>query len=160
MQDSESGLSLKIAGIAGLLAPGRQASVRLRGVSGCSRFGGGDEGPRFGADELDVDTPLAAGLQPPGYPMVRVTEGFASPLPTLALTGITGVGPPPPRRSAVGRRGARLMIDLRGSYGGARESLWTAKGHADPAHGDGQAGAARRAVLAGRDRRRAAARRC
>ena len=33
---------------------------------------------------------------------------------------------------------AGLVIDLRGSYGGAHEALWTAKGHADPAHGTGK----------------------
>ena len=45
-------------------------------------------------------------------------------------------------RAAAGGRGWRgrhgLVIDLRGSYGGAHEALWTAKGHADPAHGTGK----------------------
>ena len=74
VQDSESGLVLKIAGIAGLLAPGRQASVRLRGVSGLIAVGGGDKGPRFGATELDIRTALASGLHRQGYPTVRIQD--------------------------------------------------------------------------------------
>ncbi len=140
VQDSESGLSLKVTGIAGLLAPGRQASVRLRGVSGLIAVGGGDKGPRFGATELDIRTALEAGLHRQGYPMVRIQDGFATPLPTLALTGITGtVGPPP---TAAGTpsdtEGRGVVIDLHGSYGGARESLWTAKGTAQPANREGR----------------------
>ncbi len=139
VQDFESGLALKIAGIAGLLAPGRQASVRLRGVSGLLALGGGDKGPRFGATELDVRTALKSGLHPQGYPMVRVQDGFATPLPTLALTGITGtVGPPPTAAGAPSDDGRGVVIDLHGSYGGARESLWTAKGTAQPANREGR----------------------
>ena len=140
VQDSESGLSLKVTGIAGLLAPGRQASVRLRGVSGLIALGGGDKGPRFGATELDVRTALASGLHPQGFPNVRVQDGFATPLPTLALTGITGtVGPPPTAAGASSDAENRgVVIDLHGSYGGARESLWTAKGTAQPANREGR----------------------
>jgi hypothetical protein len=140
VQDSESGLVLKIAGIAGLLAPGRQASVRLRGVSGLIAVGGGDKGPRFGATELDIRTALASGLHRQGYPMVRIQDGFATPLPTLALTGITGtVGPPPTAAGAPSDAESRgVVIDLHGSYGGARESLWTAKGTAQPANREGR----------------------
>ena len=140
VQDSESGLVLKIAGIAGLLAPGRQASVRLRGVSGLIAVGGGDKGPRFGATELDIRTALASGLHRQGYPMVRIQDGFATPLPTLALTGITGtVGPPPTAAGAPSDTENRgVVIDLHGSYGGARESLWTAKGTAQPANREGR----------------------
>jgi len=140
VQDSESGLSLKIAGIAGLLAPGRQASVRLRGVSGLIAVGGGDKGPRFGATELDIRTALASGLHRQGYPMVRIQDGFATPLPTLALTGITGtVGPPPTAAGTPSDTEDRgVVIDLHGSYGGARESLWTAKGTAQPANREGR----------------------
>ncbi len=140
LQDSESGLSLKVAGIAGLLAPGRQAQVRLRGVSGLLALGGGDKGPRFGATELDVRTALASGLHPQGYPNVRVQDGFATPLPTLALTGITGtVGPPPTAAGTTpDAEGRGVVIDLHGSYGGARESLWTAKGTAQPANREGR----------------------
>src|SRR4029078_10781455 len=80
-------------------------------------------------------TPLA-GLRPTGVPSLRVTAGRASPLPTLALTGITGVIAPPPAGTA--GPADRLIIDLRGSYGGAKESLWTAKGRADLDKGTGK----------------------
>jgi hypothetical protein len=44
---------------------------------------------------------------------------------------------PPPAGVAAGD-GSGMVIDLRGSYGGARETLWTAKGRAEPAHGTGK----------------------
>ena len=145
VQDSESGLALKIAGVAGLLVPGRQASVRMRGVSGLVALGGGDKGPRFGAAEIDVRTALSSGLRRHGYPIVHVQDGFATPLPSLALTGITGtVGPPPtvtgspPDAAADAASDRGVVIDLHGSYGGARESLWTAKGTAQPASREGR----------------------
>ncbi len=141
VRDFESGLGLKIGGIAGLLAPGRQASVRLRGVSGVIALGGSDKGPRFGATELDLRTALSSGLHPQGYPVVHVQDGFATPLPSLALTGITGtVGPPPSAGGSPADQAASrgVVIDLHGSYGGARESLWTAKGTVQPASREGR----------------------
>jgi hypothetical protein len=82
-----------------------------------------------------VQTPLA-GLRPKGVPALRVNAGRASPLPTLSLTGITGVIAPPP--AGVPGPTDGLIIDLRGSYGGAKETLWTAKGHADLDKGVGK----------------------
>jgi hypothetical protein len=67
---------------------------------------------------------------------VRVAGGQASPLPTLALTGIAGVIAPPP--AGAGGSADGLVIDLRGSYGGARETLWTAKGSAAPRQATGK----------------------
>ena len=75
-----------------------------------------------------MQTPLV-GLRPTGVPALRVNAGRASPLPSLSLTGITGVIAPPPA-GVPGPQGG-LVIDLRGSYGGAQETLWTAKGRAD-----------------------------
>ena len=69
--------------------------MRLRGVQGELTLGEEGQGPSFGADEIDVQTPLA-GLRPTGVPALRVTAGRASPLPSLSLTGITGVIAPPP----------------------------------------------------------------
>ncbi len=116
--------------------------MRLRGVSGVIALGGGDKGPRFGATELDVRTALSSGLHPQGYPVVHVQDGFATPLPSLALTGITGTVGPPPTRGAARRRirptSRGVVIDLHGSYGGARESLWTAKGTVQPANREGR----------------------
>ena len=64
-----------------------------------------------------MQTPLA-GLRPTGVPALRVTAGRASPLPSLSLTGITGVIAPPP--AGVPGPADGLIIDLRGSYGGAQ----------------------------------------
>ena len=67
----------------------------MHAVKGGLAFGSEGAGPRFGAEELDVETPLA-GIRPTGIPSLRVAGGEASPLPQLALTGIAGViGPPP-----------------------------------------------------------------
>jgi hypothetical protein len=141
VQDAESGLTLQVGGLAGLLSPGRQASARLHDVDGLLAFGGSDKGPRFGAAELDVRTALSSGMHPGGYPIVRVKDGFATPLPSLSLTGITGtVGPPPTAAGAApdGAAGRGVVIDLHGSYGGARESLWTAKGTVQPSTREGR----------------------
>ncbi|MFL5305688.1 MAG: transglycosylase domain-containing protein [Polyangia bacterium] len=135
IRDEETRLRVAIPSLSGEIRPGTRLALRMRGVHGGLAFGGDGGGPRFGADELDLDTPLA-GMKPTGIPSIRVAGGTASPLPTLALTGVAGVIAPAP----VGVPGAKegLIIDLRGSYGGARETLWTAKGDADPAHGTGK----------------------
>jgi hypothetical protein len=149
LHDLESGLAVKIGGVVGMLLPGRQASVRLRDVSGLLALGGGDKGPRFGAAELDLRAALSppsassssSGLRPQGYPIVRVQDGFATPLPSLSLTGISGtVGPPPTGPGATSDPAASpgVVIDLHGSYGGARESLWTAKGTVQPTTHEGR----------------------
>ncbi|HEX3904305.1 MAG TPA: biosynthetic peptidoglycan transglycosylase [Polyangia bacterium] len=137
-RDEKSHLRLSIAGLDGEIRPGARLALRMRAVKGGLMLGGEGEGPRFGADELDVETPLT-GMRPSGIPALRVAGGSASPLPQLALTGIAGViGPPPADAAGKPGAGAGLVIDLRGSYGGAHEALWTAKGHADPAHGIGR----------------------
>jgi len=140
LRDSESGLELTIDSLSGALRPSEVASFQLRKLSGVVSVGGA-RGPRFGAAELDVRVALASGLHPDGYPGVRVDGGFATPLPSLALTGIRGtVGPPPVEAGGAGASGkqAGIVVDLNGSYGGARESLWTAKGTAHPAAREGR----------------------
>ncbi len=136
IRDEQTRLRLAIPSLSGELRPGTRLALRMRGLHGGLAFGVDGGGPRFGADELDVETPLS-GLRPTGIPSVRVAGGTASPLPTLALTGIAGVIAPAPAGLA-GPQKDGLIIDLRGSYGGARETLWTAKGDADPAHGTGK----------------------
>ena len=133
-RDEGSHLHLAIASLDGEIHPGARMAFRMHAVKGGLAFGGEGAGPRFGAEELDVETPLA-GMRPTGIPSLRVAGGEASPLPQLALTGIAGVIGPPP--AGVSGAAGGLVIDLRGSYGGAHEALWTAKGHADPAHGTG-----------------------
>jgi hypothetical protein len=134
-RDDTKHVSLKIASFDAELRPDAKLAVRLRGVNGELALGEAGQGPSFGADEIDLQTPLA-GLRPKGVPSLRVTAGRASPLPSLSLTGITGVIAPPPE--GVPGPAAGLIIDLRGSYGGAKESLWTAKGQADPDKGTGK----------------------
>jgi hypothetical protein len=126
VRDRQSGVSVAIDGLDGEVLPGERLALRARGLRGVLALSG-DEGPRFGADEADVQAPLE-GLRPAGLPALRLKDGFATPLPSLALTGISGVIAPPPG-AAPGAKGA--VIDLSGSYGGAREALWTAKGKAD-----------------------------
>jgi hypothetical protein len=135
VRDEETRLRVAIPSLSGELHPGTRLALRMRGLHGGLALGGDGGGPRFGADELDVETPLA-GMKPTGIPSIRLAGGTASPLPALALTGIAGVVSPAP----VGVAGvpAGLVIDLRGSYGGAKETLWTAKGNADPSHGTGK----------------------
>jgi hypothetical protein len=133
-RDEETHLRISIAALDGEVQPGVRLALRMRGLRGGLVLGDGGEGPRFGADELDVQTPLE-GMRPSGIPSLRLAGGTASPLPSLALTGIAGVIAPPP--TGVAGAPAGLVIDLRGSYGGAREALWTAKGHAEPAGGTG-----------------------
>ena len=113
------------------MIPDGRLALHARGVQGVLALAG-DEGPRFGADEIHVEAPLE-GQRPKGLPAVRLKGGFATPLPTLSLTGISGVVAPPPSDPAApaGASARRVTIDLHGSYGGAREDLWTAKGHAD-----------------------------
>ncbi len=134
-RDEESHLHVAIANLDGEIRPGSRLALRMHAVKGGLALGGDGAGPRFGADDLDVETPLS-GMRPTGIPSLRVAGGQASPLPQLALTGIAGVIGPPPSGTAGPADG--LIIDLRGSYGGAHEALWTAKGHADPAHGTGK----------------------
>ena len=127
-RDETKHIVVKIGSFDAELRPGNKLAVHLRRVKGELALGEEGQGPSFGADEVDVQTPLA-GLRPTGVPSLRVNAGRASPLPSLSLTGITGVIAPPPA-GMPGPAGG-LIIDLRGSYGGAKESLWTAKGQAD-----------------------------
>ena len=133
-RDETSHLRVSIAALDGEIQPGSRLALRMHGLRGGLMLGGEGEGPHFDADELDVQTPLA-GMKPSGIPSVRIAGGTASPLPSLALTGIAGVIAPPP--AGVSGESTGLVIDLRGSYGGAHEALWTAKGHAEPDRGTG-----------------------
>jgi hypothetical protein len=133
-RDRGSGLSVAIDGLDGEVIPNGRLALHARGVRGVLALAGDDQGPRFGADEVHVEGPLE-GRHLRGLPALRVKGGFATPLPTLSLTGISGVVAPPPEDPAAAAKAAApgrgVTIDLHGSYGGAREDLWTAKGHAD-----------------------------
>jgi hypothetical protein len=131
-RDHDSGLSVFIEGLEGEIIPNGRLALHARGVRGVLGLGGDEQGPLFGADEVHVEAPLE-GQRPKGLPALRVQGGYASPLPTLSLTGISGVVSPPPfdPKAPAGAGARSVTIDLHGSYGGARQDLWTAKGHAD-----------------------------
>jgi hypothetical protein len=124
LEDALGGHSLRVDQLDADVTPGQRMSVHLREIEGQVRLRGGENDPTFGAAAVDVEGPLI-GLRPVLYPDVRVTGGFVRPLPTLPLTGITGTV-----RSAPVAAGAppAVLIELAGSYGGARRSLWTARG--------------------------------
>jgi hypothetical protein len=130
-RDRASGLAVAIDGLDGEVIPNGRLALHARGVHGVLALAGEDQGPRFGADEVHVEGPLE-GRHLKGLPALRVKGGFATPLPTLSLTGISGVvAPPPSEPNKPGSTERAVTIDLHGSYGGARQDLWTAKGHAD-----------------------------
>jgi len=145
-RDSGSGLSVEIPSLTGDFRPGDGLDVTFNKIDGRLAVSTRGKGPRFGAESVNVAGPLD-GIRPRGYPTVTVVGGFASPLPTLALTGIHGKiypGPSPgTAATAAGDKSAPsrpipLVVDLQGSYGGARETLWTARGGIDPGAHEGQ----------------------
>jgi hypothetical protein len=143
-RDATSGLSVEVRRVAGQLIPGQELRLRADDVNGILALGGEGQGPRFGAASIAVVEPLT-GTRPRGYPTVAVEGGFAIPLPKLSLTGIHGTIKPAEKPSGVpSPPGAAkettkdLTIALDGSYGGARETLWTARGGLNPAAREGQ----------------------
>src|SRR5947207_523025 len=73
-----------------------------------------------GAGDATVDVVLAHG-KPVGLPTIDVKNGSLTPVPGLALTGIRASVRPD-------ADGARQVIDVHGSYGGASAELWNAVG--------------------------------
>lgn len=139
LADAGSGLRVRLPSFAAAFFPGNRVSVVLNGLEGVLALGSRGNGPRFGAGTIELGAPLEAGsLHLAGYPTLTIAGGFATPLPTLALTGIHGSihpGPKDPKDAAAGKQ---LVVALEGSYGGAKETLWTARGGIDPAGHEGQ----------------------
>jgi hypothetical protein len=131
IHDATSGVVLEVADLGGMFLPSDRMLLRFKGVTGGLALGASDRGPKFGAREIQVQSALT-GLRPSGYPSVMVQDGFATPLSSLSLTSISGRVGPPPQGVAGNNPADKLVIDLHGSYGGARETLWTARGGADP----------------------------
>ncbi len=104
-------------------------TVSARQLSGHLRVRDSEHDPTFGAAAVTLNVALD-GFRPHGIPKISLTDGFAQVMRTLGLTGISGViGPakiPPPTGVPA------LDIELTGSYGGAKEKLWTAKGTLSP----------------------------
>jgi hypothetical protein len=124
VEDAQGGHSVQIGRLDADVTPGGRLAVQLRQIAGRVRLRGGENDPTFGAAAVDVEGKLA-GLRPVLYPRVRITDGFVRPLPTLPLTGITGELEPAPTAPGVE---PAVLVELAGSYGGARRSLWTARG--------------------------------
>ena len=148
---------MRIGGVAGLLAPGRQASARLREIAGVLAFVAATRGPLWRA-ELDLPAPVSSGLRPAGYPIV-LRQGRLRDAAAVAVADRHHRHPRPPPTAAGaapdGAAGRGVVIDLHGSYGGARESLWTARDRAAVPR-EGRCRCARRSSRS-QDRRRAAA---
>jgi len=140
LHDGGSGLTVDIEKVNADLAPGSSVQVSAEKLGGLLAVGNAGQGPRFGAGALTIAQALT-GLHPRGYPTVTVEGAFATPLPKLSLTGIHGKIVPTTKPAAPGsgeKPGEELTVDLDGSYGGARETLWTARGGLDPASHAGQ----------------------
>jgi hypothetical protein len=139
LHDAATALTVDIERLGGQVIPGSAVNLRAEKIGGVLALGNAGQGPRFGAAALTIDEPLS-GLRPGGYPTVTIEGGFATPLPKLSLTGIHGKIVPAPKKAASEGESAHeeLTVDLDGSYGGARETLWTARGGLDPATHAGQ----------------------
>ncbi|HEX2660369.1 MAG TPA: hypothetical protein VHU40_18945, partial [Polyangia bacterium] len=124
LEDVSSGLSVQIDGVAGKLTPDVALELRAASIDGVMSLGGAGQGPHFGAGAFTVAQPLA-GIKPRGYPTVTIDGGFATPLPKLSLTGIHGRILPKESKDSPAADAKELIVDLSGSYGGARETLWT-----------------------------------
>jgi hypothetical protein len=133
-RDNHRGAELQVGALDVELVPGERLTVAARQASGSIRVRGGDRDPNFGASDVRATVALA-GLRPVGPPDVNIEDGYLQVLPTLGLTGIRGtVRPAQGGAGEIGASARRhtLVIDLAGSYGGARQSLWTATGEIEP----------------------------
>jgi hypothetical protein len=138
LHDADSGLAVEVRRLRCRFIPGQQIDVHVDKIDGVLALGSMGRGPRFGAETLTVAGPLD-GARPRGYPTLVVAGGFATPLPNLTLTGIHGKIHPAAGsdRNDLAKM-KQLVVDLEGSYGGARETLWTARGNLDPGEHEGQ----------------------
>jgi hypothetical protein len=127
VEDATKGGSLVVGALNAHIIPGHTLQLELKEISGRVRVRGGENDPTFGAAAIEVDGAME-GLRPAPYPQVRIVDAYVRPLPTLPLTGITGVLRPGSRKANGGA--VPLEIEMSGSYGGARRKLWTAHGSA------------------------------
>jgi Transglycosylase len=137
LRDAGSGLALQIERLAGTVIPGQRLDIRADKINAVLALGSTENGPRLGAETVTIAGPLD-GTRPRGFPTLVVTGGFATPLPSLTLTGIRGKIQPAQASGGDPALAKQLVIDLDGSYGGARETLWTARGGVDPGAHEGQ----------------------
>jgi Transglycosylase len=109
------------------LVPDRELVAEADAAAGIVRLRGGDADPKFGTGKVRVVVPLA-GVRPLPMPTFEMVGGYLQPLPALGLTGIKGSVRPAPGVAAE----RPLVIAFEGSYGGSRETLWTAQGELAP----------------------------
>jgi hypothetical protein len=127
------------------LTPDRELVAEAKASAGIVRLRGGDADPKFGAGKVRVVVPLA-GLRPLPTPTLEIVGGYVQPLPALGLTGIKGSVRPAPG----GGPARPLVIAIEGSYGGSKETLWTAAGELAPPGPDGGLPAAKLSLRAAR----------
>lgn len=129
---------LQIEQADGVLSPGRQARLTLRGVSGEAAA------VSLRADQVAVRQPLRPGSRfaPKGLPQIDIEGGALTPWKGLALTGITGTIAPADAEPGAEADPDRALVALRGGYGGVARTLWDASGWVRPDRGgkDGASG--------------------
>lgn len=109
------------------LVPDRELVAEANAAAGIVRLRGHDSDPKFGVGKTRLVVPLV-GLRPLPEPIFEMSGGYLQPLPGLGLTGITGSVRP---AHGVGEK-RPLEISVQGSYGGSKETLWTATGQLAP----------------------------
>ena len=136
--DANSGLTVEVRRLGCLFLPNQRLDVQAENIDGVLALGSTGKGtPVWRRGDHDRRAP---GWGAP----TRVSDaggdgGFATPLPNLTLTGIHGkIHPADGPQGQDSTHGKQLIVDLDGSYGGARETLWTARGGLDPGAHEGQ----------------------
>ena len=116
LRDEDAGVTVSMREIEGEIAWGGDASLRIGHLGVVARAG-----PTGSASDVVVTAALA---DPVGTAVIGIGDGRVSVAGGISLTAIRGE-----LRSDVD---GRLDVDLTGSYGGATERLWSARGWVDP----------------------------
>ncbi len=116
-RDDVRGVTVAIENIHGTATRGGSAELQLAGIAAETELG-----PSARAEQLTVTAELDA---PIDSAIITVRGGEASLWPKMSLSAIAGT-------IAAGNQPGALAIDLAGSYGGATEQLWQARGWLDP----------------------------
>ncbi|WP_428262823.1 transglycosylase domain-containing protein [Haliangium sp.] len=117
--DHAAGASVAAGHIDASVGPAGDVDARLGQVIATSELG-----PRATAAAVVITTDLAT---PIDSALVRIEDAAAELRDGISLSGIAG--------TIESAGSTTLDVDLAGSYGGARERLWTARGRIDPARG-------------------------
>ena len=140
-RDIDLGVAVVVQGLDVDLTPDKHLVVETDAFAGMLRLRGREGDPKFGAAHCRLSVPLEK-LRPQPVPDIAISGGYVQLLPTLGLTGIKGTVAPAAGQEGSSRAGGAaegrvpLVVDLKGSYGGAKESLWTAVGKITPPAGE------------------------